>query len=655
MLNKPQPGVQAPAVPTRDTVLTPLGVDSVHLHGTGFWPHRQLVNSTNSLAHCYSWLERAGWTRNFELAAQGRLAHQRSGREFSDSEVYKVLEAHAWEVARGESDPAVEARMQRLLSVVMAAQEQDGYLNTAFGREGQPARYSDLEWGHELYCYGHLLQAAVAVGRALGTDHPFMRTAVRVADHICTEFGMGAREGICGHPEVELGLVEFGRLLAEPRYVQQALAFLDRRGLGTLGEIEYEPEYFQDDQPIREATVLRGHAVRALYLSAAAVDIAVEAADHELLWILERQWSNTVAKRTYITGGMGSRHHGEAFGLDWELPPDGAYCETCAGVGALMFSWRLLLATGNPRYGDFIERVLYNIIATSPAEDGRAFFYANPLHQRVAPAVLPAPDKIQSRVSSGMRAPWFGVSCCPPNVARTLASLGAYMATSTALGIQMHQYWSAQVTAQVPGGTATLNVETGYPRDGEIVVTIVETPLSQWDLQFRIPEWAHGATIQHNDQPVVAATPGSAAISAVFAPGDTVVLHLPMQPRFTYPSPSIDAVRGTVAVERGPEVFCLESVDLPENTGVDEIWLDPSRPLSDDSVDRNRVVAQGVHSVYEPGAWPYQTHPETPVDDTVEIPLIPYRTWANRGPSSMRVWLPHVADSATRDGPAEKH
>jgi DUF1680 family protein len=256
---------------------------------------------------------------------------------------------------------------------------------------------------------------------------------------------------VCGHPEIELGLVELGRALGEQRYVDQALLFVDRRGHGTLGDHAFGREYYQDDVPVRDADAWRGHAVRALYLSAAAVDVAVERKDQVLLEAIARQWANTVARHTYLTGGMGSHHQDEGFGRDWVLPADRTYCETCAGVGSVMVSWRLFLATGDVRYADLIERTFFNIVATSVREDGRAFFYANTLHQRVpSPAVTD--DEVSPRASSSMRAPWFDVSCCPTNLARTLATWHTYAAAIDRTGLSICQYAAATVRTTLQDG-----------------------------------------------------------------------------------------------------------------------------------------------------------------------------------------------------------
>src|SRR5450756_2614993 len=398
--SRPDTSVSGPAVPGRSR-LRPLGLGEVRITG-GFWGHRQQINAEASLVHIESWLEREGWSANFDLARDGGPATARRGREFSDSEVYKLLEAMAWELARAD-DPALEARFGALVERVVAAQQADGYLNTAFGGPGQEPRYSDLEWGHELYCFGHLIQAGVARARTHGEDD-LVRVAVRAADHVCAVFGQDGNQGVCGHPEIEVALVELYRLTGERRYLDQARQFVDRRGYGVLGDIELGTQYFQDDQPVRETTVMTGHAVRALYLAAAAADIAVEGDDADLLAAVTLQTVNTLARRTYLTGGMGAHHEGESFGQDYELPPDRAYSETCAGVASVMLNHRLLLATGDALHADAVERTLYNVVATSPAEDGQAFYYTNTLHQRV-PGSAPETDVASARASSSLRAP----------------------------------------------------------------------------------------------------------------------------------------------------------------------------------------------------------------------------------------------------------
>ncbi|MET9834393.1 beta-L-arabinofuranosidase domain-containing protein [Streptomyces sp. NPDC006385] len=635
-----------PVAPSRGR-LRPLGLDEVRITG-GFWAGRRRTNATATLDHCRDWMERVGWIGNFRAVFEGRIGRDRRGREFADSDVYKLLEAMAWQSGQG-AGPSLDAQIAELTETIAAAQEPDGYLNTAFGHPGRQPRYSDLEWGHELYCYGHLIQAGVAQARARG-EGELTKIARRAADHVCATFGPGGIEGVCGHPEIETALVELARATGEQRYLDQAALFVDRRGHGTLADIEFGRAYYQDDLPVRQATVLRGHAVRALYLAAGAVDVAVETGDDALLAAVVRQWEATVARRTHLTGGMGSHHRDESFGDDFVLPPDRAYAETCAGVASVMLSWRLLLATGEPRFADLAERTLFNLVATSPSDDGRAFFYANTLHRRRRGAVPPA-DADSPRAESSLRAPWFAVSCCPTNVARTLALLPAYLATADGHGIQLHQYADAELSA---GGVA-LRVRTDYPSDGRVTVRIDRSPDHPWTLSLRVPSWTEGATawLVDADGTRRAVPPGTATVTRIFRPGDEIRLDLPMAPRWIAPDPRIDAVRGTVAVQRGPLVYCAESADLPGGREVDAVRVDTAGEPQDGPEDT--VVAPGeLAASQEPrdAAWPYRPLDRAfaPAAERTGIVLVPYHSWAGRGPSTMRVWLPTTQPRTTPPG-----
>jgi DUF1680 family protein len=464
--------------------------------------------------------------------------------------------------------------------------------------------------------------------------------ACKVADHICAVFGENGRNAICGHPGVELGLIAFARLTGDERYRRQAELFLERRGHGILGAIEFGPEYFQDDLPIADATVLRGHAVRALYLTAAAVDMATDRKDLALLDTLELQWGNTVRARTYLTGGMGSHHQDEAFGANFELPPDRAYCETCAGVGLFMLSWRLLLATGRVRYADMMERVLFNVIATSPAEDGRSFFYTNTLHQRTEGHV-PASDERSLRAASSLRAPWFEVSCCPPNVARTFATLDAHIAAVDRDGITVAMYTASTISTALPDGTPlSLQVRTKYPQLGNVAIEIEGSSPRSWDLRLRIPNWAEGATVQRGGAKPYSVGPGWIILGGVGQTSETIELVFPFEPRFTYADPRIDAARSAVAVERGPLLYCVESHDLMRGSHVDQLVVDTSTGprIFEGSVS----IAGRLEDVCD-RKWPYTDAPPRSMSASqtlaVDVQLVPYNSWGRRGPSSMRVWM----------------
>jgi uncharacterized protein len=634
------------------SVWRPLGPDEIRLTG-GIWQQKQQLNTEVILEHCETWMERVGWTGNFDRAAAGAIGTGHAGIEFVDSEIYKLLEAMAWDLGR-EHSASLEDRYQSLAARVAAAQEEDGYLHTSFGRPGQPPRYSNLEHGHELYCFGHLIQAAVARLRT-GHDDLLPQVARRLADHVYDEFGPEGRVAVCGHPEIEMALVELSRATGERRYLEAARLFVERRGAGTLGPHPFGPRYFQDDLPVRAATTMRGHAVRALYLASGALDVATETGDRALAAAVTQQWASTVARRMYITGGVGSHHQDEAFGDDFELPADRAYAETCAGIASVMLSWRLLLETGEDKYADLIERTLLNNVLASPSADGRAFHYANTLHQRTPGAAADDSHRASHGVSShgisshraltGMRVPWFDVSCCPTNVARTLASVRMYFATASDDGVQLHQFGDYRVSTSLVAGPVTLQVSSGYPADGTIRVTVLEAPSrTPMRLRLRVPGWAYGAC--EASEPPAARTERSLEFRRIFHAGDEVRVAFPVRARITYPDARIDAVRGTFAVERGPLVLALESPDLPPQWSVDDLTADPDSVATDE--------AGAAIDVYRPAAapaeWPYQARPDGRRVEYARTRLIPYYQWANRGPATMRTWLPLAARPAAAHG-----
>ena len=621
-------GAGRPFVPARSR-WRPLGLAEVRIDD-GFWAERQRLNATEMIAHVEHWLEKMGWIGNFDAAAEGRLPGDRRGREFSDSEVYKLLEAMSWEYGR-TGDPDLDARLRRLASRVAAAQEPDGYLNTKFGRPGQGARYSDLEWGHELYCFGHLIQAGVARARTYGDDE-LVQTAVRAADHVCREFGPEGNQGVCGHPEIEDALVELARVTGDRKYLAQAQLFVDRRGHGVLGAIEFGQQYFQDDVPVREQTVFDGHAVRALYLAAAAADIADETGEDALRDAIVSQTRRTLARRTYLTGGMGAHHEGESFGADFELPPERSYSETCAGIASVMLNHRLLLATGDALHADAVERTLFNLVAASPSADGHGFFYTNTLHQRV-PGREVDPEEASPRAASSLRAPFFEVSCCPTNLTRTFASLGAYIASVDDTGLQLHQFAPATIRTELATGALALKVRTSYPESGRIEVAVEAAP-AEWTLTVRVPAWVPGGEVLV-DGTAQRAEDGFLRVSGPAA-GSSVVVDLPIEPRGRFADPRVDAARGQVAVERGPIVYALESVDLGDDVATARV--DTTRaPREQDGAVLVHVRPETVADA----DWPYATLPVTgTAAEPRDVALVPYHAWGERGPATMRVWMP---------------
>jgi DUF1680 family protein len=630
--------------------LRPLGMGDVEISG-GLWAERQRINREVTLPYGAEQLERAGNFENLRLAAgTGKGAYSGLPLPFLDSDVYKWLEAASWELGRAHS-PTLAALADRAIELVAAAQADDGYLDSYYQVLKPDARYVELPMGHELYCAGHLVQAAIARARATGrTD--LLDIATRFVDNIDAAIGPAGRPGVCGHPEIEMALVELSRLTGEARHLALATCFLDRRGHGLLGPGTYGPAYYQDDRPVREATTVAGHAVRALYLACGVTDAYLETGERALLDASIAQWQDMVETRTYLTGGVGSRHRDESFGDPYELPPDRAYCETCAAIASVMWSWRLLLATGEARYADLIERTLYNGFLSGLSLDGLSFFYVNPLQLR---ASHQAP---WNNRGSAARAGWYRCACCPPNVMRLLSSLQQYVATAGGRALQLHQYAPGTVRAALAGGEAVeLEVATGYPWSGRVEVTVAGAGTGEWSLALRVPGWCHGASLAAPGGERRDLEPGTyVTVTRSWSAGDRVVLELPVAARLTEPHARLDAVRGCVAIERGPLVYCLEQVDLPAGVELADVALSPGAGLSEGFEagllgGTVAVRAEGVRRrPAESGGWPYRDlGPARPIGsgELIALVAVPYFAWANRTPGPMRVWIPG-APSAPR-------
>ncbi|MGW7070202.1 glycoside hydrolase family 127 protein [Streptomyces sp. NPDC054855] len=636
----------------------------------GFWAARRRTNASVSIRQGPERLEQAGNLANLRAAAdrprgsEGTDAAENSETTdgsgssgaftgdfpFQDSDVHKWLEAASWQLA-DEPDPhGLAADVERLTSLVAAAQAPDGYLQTYYQVARPGRRWSELDWGHELYCAGHLIQAAVAHHRSTGRRE-LLDVAVRFAAHIDSLFGTDAtgeeegnnegkneakNHGICGHPEIETALVELYRETGERRFLGLAGHFTDRRGHGLLAEgidraRDPGPAYWQDHLPLREAPTVTGHAVRQLYLLAGAADLAMETGDKTLREALERLWHSMAATKTYLTGGVGARHEGEAFGEPFELPPDRAYAETCAAIASVQWSWRMALLTGETRYSDLVERTLYNGFLSGVALDGDRWLYVNPLQVRDDHET---PDGDQAP----RRTPWFSCACCPPNVMRLLASLPHYVASGDADGLQLHQYATGSYTtcatddADTAGAGGAVTVETDYPWKGRVTVTVDAAPKDRdWTLSLRIPSWCAEFTVAAPDrQDRTEADRGWLRIRRRWLPGERVVLDLALDVRLTEPDPRVDAVRGCLAIERGPLVYCLESVDQRSALRLDEVTLAPHARLV---AEHRPELLGGVTVVTTTG---HRSSDGTPAPLTA----VPYHAWANRDDGAMRVWIP---------------
>jgi uncharacterized protein len=632
--------------PSAGVRLRPIGLDRAAVIG-GLWAERRRVNREATIPHGLRQLEAAGNLANLRSAATGSGTYLALADDagspfpFLDSDVYKWLEAVGWELGWA-SETTLERSADGVIALVERAQRDDGYLNSYFQLTTPGQQFHDLEWGHELYTVGHLVQAAIAWKRAVG-DERLLGVATRTVERARVELGPHGRELIDGHPGIEMALVELYRETGDERHLELAATLLRRRGRGLLRPDRFGAEYWQDHEPVRSAREPVGHAVRQLYLDCGAVDLAVETHDTELLDAVRQRWESMVASHTYVTGGLGARQRDEAFGAAFELPPDLAYAETCAAIGSVMLAWRLLLATGDARFADLIERTSLNAVLSGLALDGTHFFYSNPLQVRSG-------TLSESGPTSTRRRDWYPCACCPPNLMRFLAAFPDLLATHDPDGVTIHQFTASQIRIDAAFGRVELGVETAYPWDGLIEIDVRDAPGAEWTLRARIPDWCRSslATVDGEvEQPI---QPGARelAIRRPWRSGDRLRIQLDMPPRITLPDPRIDAVRGCVALERGPLVYAVEEMDLPDGVALETVEVitsdQPSLGSPDPAFPEMTRLELESRAVDVPAApWPYadagSTH-HSVAGRSMKLRAVPYFAWANRRPGGMRCWLP---------------
>ncbi|AQZ61208.1 unnamed protein product [[Actinomadura] parvosata subsp. kistnae] len=598
----------------------------------GLLHHWQRRNGTATIPHTIEQLRAAGNVANLSRLLEQDPAPYRGRYPFLDTDLYKTLEGLAYELGDGRAGEPVREFFEEVVGLLERVQAGDGYLNSFFQDPAAAKKpWEDLAWGHELYNLGHLIQAAVAAARRMG-DERLLRVAERFADLVVQRF---ADEGVCGHPEVEMALVELYRETGLRAYLDLAAAFVDRRGSGQLKHSIFAGDYFQDHVPFRELPSVTGHAVRMAYLAAGAADVFLETGDRSLFEALERLWDDMVATKLYVTGGLGSRHSDEAIGDRYELPSERAYSETCAAIAVMQWAWRMFLATGGAKYLDVFERVLYNAYAVGLSADGRAFFYDNPLQRR--------PDHEQrSGAESGgepLRRAWFTCPCCPPNIVRWMAQLADYVAAERDGALLVAAYTGARVEGTELG----LVMESGYPWDGDVRITVERAPDGPYGLVLRVPGWARGAAVTVNGEPhATQARDGWLSVERRWAAGDEVRLTLPMPVRAHGSHPYLDATRGAVSLARGPLVYCVEQQDSPD-AAVDDLVIGAPEIVNANTGRRDDAVVLTVTAVAAPPPSA-ELYPELPLEQalpetTVTATFVPYFLWGNRGPEAMRVWV----------------
>lgn len=596
--------------------------------------------------------EKSGCIRNFRIAA-GEIAGEHEGMVFQDTDVAKWLEAVGFSLAK-KRNGKLEKTADEAIDLIARAQCEDGYLNTYYTITGKP-RWSDLFEGHELYTAGHFIEAAVAYYEATGKEK-LLNVVCKFVDHIYEVFG--SEEGKChgypGHPEIELALVKLYRTTGEKKYLKLADYFVRVRGerpcyflteeermeKGFLfPEFEdFGMDYAQAHVPLAEQTTAEGHAVRAVYLYSAMADLAGEYKDEQMLAQCGELWENIVEKRMYITGSIGSAAFGERFTTDYDLPNNTNYSESCASIGLAMFSNRMFQATRDGKYMDIVEKALYNTLLSGIAMDGRHFFYVNPLE--VVPEV--AEKNPTMRHIKTLRQKWFGVACCPPNIARTLASMGNYMYDVGGDTLYSNLFINSEITAEVAGGDVTVKLSADYPRTGDVVYTFLSEEARAFTLAIRKPGFSEHISVRVNGADAeYTLEKGYVYLNREWQPQDKATVTLNVDFRFVRCNPRVRDNIGKLALMKGPWVYCLEEADNGNYLNSVKVKADCDvLPIYDE-----HLLGGTLCAVFEGEKIDYGKTEDAlyvvKAPDYVHTALkaIPYCQWNNRGKGEMLVWM----------------
>ena len=570
----------------------------------GFWAPRLKTNRESTIPHNFEWCEKTGRISNFSKAGK-LMKGQYQGFFFNDSDVHKVLEGAAYALA-DHPDKKLEKMVDDVVAKMAAAQQPDGYLNSFYTLKEPKRKWTDLRVRHELYCAGHMFEAAVAHFRAT-KNRKYLDMAIKFADLIDKMFGPGKRCDVPGHQEIELALVKLFELTGEERYFNLAKFFIDVRGDKSKRANLYG-KYCQDHIPVREQDEIVGHSVRAMYLYSGVADIAGYTGDKKLIDAMDRVWKSVVLKKMYITGGIGVHGHGEGFSGGYNLPNAAAYCETCASIGMALWNHRLNLMHVDAKYADIVERAMYNGILSGIHLNGKLFYYTNPL------------------ASGGghHRASFFPCACCPTNVVRFVPSAPGYVYAAGGGGIYVNMYVAG--TGEVPLGDRKIKLtqETAYPWDGKVKITVKPDKPGEFAVNLRLPGWRHGATVSVGGKPVgkLDIRKGYARILRNWKPADAIELNLPMKIVRVEAHPLVKADRGRVAVQRGPIVYCFEAVDNPGGVGNIVLPRDPKF-----TAEHRGDLLGGVTVI------------KGVARDGRKITGIPYCVWDHRKAGEMMVWV----------------
>ncbi|MFP4661346.1 MAG: glycoside hydrolase family 127 protein [Halanaerobiales bacterium] len=593
---------------------------------------------------------------NFRIAA-GESKGEFIGMVFQDSDVAKWLEAVAYQLTTNP-DKELEALADSVIELIEKAQEDDGYLNTYFSIEAPEKKWTNLAEAHELYCAGHMMEAAVAYYLATG-KRKLLNVMIRFADLIDSLFGTGDNQmkGYPGHQEIELALIKLYNVTGVEKYKELARYFIDERGQEpNYFQLEYDKrgktsywndkgdiapwDYFQAHKPVREQEVAIGHAVRAMYMYSGMADVARETGDKELIEACQRLWDNSTKKQMYLTGGVGSSGHLESFTFDYDLPNDTAYTETCAAIALVFFAQRMFHLDPKGEYIDVLEKALYNGVLSGISEDGQKFFYVNPLE------VLPelCEKRNDHKHVKPTRQKWFGCACCPPNIARLLASIGEYIYSYSDDEIFVNLYADSSADIGLNNNNIKLEQSTNYPWDGNINLTVSTDSNVQFTLALRIPGWCKNSVLKVNGEETNIddmLDNGYLYIQRNWSDGDQVELVLSMPVEKVYSNPKIRENIGKVAIQRGPVVYCLEEVDNGKN--LPAIYLPQYADLEAQykaDLLGGVIIVKGQAMKLDEESW--QDNLYTTDGHKLkahEIIAIPYYAWDNRETGEMLVWL----------------
>src|SRR5436853_2307713 len=612
----------------------------------GFWAQRREVNVNKSIPSMEKLLEANGRMDNFRRLIGKSTAAQR-GPVYSDSDVYKWTEAAGFALQSGERSE-LRAAVDKITKDVVAAQQPDGYLNTYYVGDHAAQRMEPRaqQWGHELYNMGHFLQGAIAYYRATD-DRTLLDAGIRfVNDFLLPNFGPGADKKplFSGHPEMELALVELYRMTGDKRQLDLAGYLL--AGDSRIQVKPWDYVYHFCGTPFTSRKHLEGYAVRAMYACCGATDYYLETGDAAYWKTLNVLWKDLVSAQMYVTGGVGARSDGEAFGDPYELPNARAYGESCAAIGNMMWNWRMLAATGEARFADVLERALYNGINSGMSLDGTLYCYRNPL------AFDPSGgDEIRNE--------WYDTTCCPPNLERTLASLPGYFYSTSKDGLYLHLYDDSVLDWHLENGTALkVQQKTKYPWNGVGDITITPEKPVEFTLYLRIPGWSDHTQVKVNGKAVSGATPGQyLALRRRCEPIYDVRVSFDRTTHLVAANPRVVDDYGRVAIQRGPLVYCLEQLDQPEGVALRDVRLDVNQKSSAPFQEEFRddllggvLVLKHMGAVYDKTSSSdalYSRYKREPVK-TRRVPLtfIPYYAWANRQATPMQVWTPVLKSSA---------